>query len=119
MRFQAHIQGIKSYVSFYLDHGSLLHTLDIFLLSATAAFDVAALDVVVPSIAALAAAVPGFLLLSAAAVLAVAVLARAIMSTSDEISTAFTAAADIFNLSLGATTDADVECIRRAVVEIL
>ena len=50
---------------------------------------------------------------------AAAVIARAIMSTSDEISTAFTAAADIFNLSLGAPTDADVECIQRAVVEIL
>ena len=105
MRFQAHIQGIKSYVSFYLDHGSLLHTLDIFLLSATAAFDVAALDVVVPSIAALAAAVPGFLLLSAAAVLAVAVLARAIMSTSDEISNAFSAVVYIFEPVVGALTN--------------
>ena len=37
----------------------------------------------------------------------------------DEISTAFVAAADIFEPGLGAPTDVDVERIRRAVIELL
>ena len=41
------------------------------------------------------------------------------MSTSDEIFTALAAASDIFELVVGAPTDADVERIRCAVVKIL
>ena len=74
--------------------------------------------------ASLVAAVPDFichrprpsplLLVSAAAA-----RACAIMSTSDDISNAFSASADIFKTVVGVPTDADVEHIQHSVVEIL